>query len=554
MPRFFSRLNTYWPRAREDAGQSLIMALVVMLVLVVSATTVTALIASNQNTSGRERQALRAFTAGEAGLDLAANAAVAAGSGGGPFAGAPVIDGSSVTWSATWSAANSTWTLNASAVSPNGKVTRVLQEKVSQQSSTGSVTIPAIYGYGFVMGGSPHTGSLTPDQVCQSPSASLPTTSFGGSGSITVPTWINGDVCITGGANPAIGNPSSGTIPVHIGGSLYVNGPNYAIGLPTGTAPGPVASVKVVGGCWSDFHGWQNPACDYTTVNANNGGSGVYASTYVPADPSPLPSKPAFTSDLAMWQNASPGPNYPCGASSTGTVPSNLFDTNAGSTSGPDSSLDSPAGTAKNLVQLLGTNAFDCITTTGGYPATCSVASPCELKWSPPAANGGIGQLTLNGTIFFDADLTMGGADYIKLMPNSYGSIYMDGSFSLTSDASICMDATTCNYALWSPDTDSTDPNIFFAAFNRSNATYGINMQNNSRFEGIVFTNGGFYLSNSSTMAGSVFADYATVAGAGTFQITNNVPTGTVGTVGSTSTTWAVSPGSWRECPQSGCS
>ena len=55
-------------------------------------------------------------------------------------------------------------------------------------------------------------------------------------------------------------------------------------------------------------------------------------------------------------------------------------------------------------------------------------------------------------------------------------------------------------------------------------------------------------------MAGSVFADYGTVAGAGAFNITNTPPTGAPGTIGTTTATWVVAPHSWRECPVTGCS
>ena len=189
--------------------------------------------------------------------------------------------------------------LNTSATSPNGQVMRNLQEvivpKTVDQFTTTAVTNPfttvrstssvttgfvttvsqpsPFWGYGFIMGGSPSNqpagswcGSVTP-------SPTSPLTLFGGSGLISVPTWITGDVCITGGANPAIGNPASGpTIPVHIGGSLAVNGPNYAVGTPSSL----VRSADITA-CWSDFHGWHNVACSSTTQNANNGGSGVYA-------------------------------------------------------------------------------------------------------------------------------------------------------------------------------------------------------------------------------------------------------------------------------------
>src|SRR5262249_38260636 len=149
--------------------------------------------------------------------------------------GSATVDSSTTNWSAVYSAgaggAVGVWKVASTAVSPSGEVKRVLQQTL-QPCTTCTTTVQAnpVYGYGFVMGGAPHTGSLTPDQTC----ALATTTTFGGSGQITVPTWINGDVCVTGGANPAIANPTSGSpITAHIGGALYVNGPDYAVGTPS---------------------------------------------------------------------------------------------------------------------------------------------------------------------------------------------------------------------------------------------------------------------------------------------------------------------------------
>ena len=46
---------------------------------------------------------------------------------------------------------DSQWTLTSTTISPNGKVTRVLQEKM--QSKTIPGTPATFWGYGFVMGG-----------------------------------------------------------------------------------------------------------------------------------------------------------------------------------------------------------------------------------------------------------------------------------------------------------------------------------------------------------------------------------------------------------------
>ena len=60
-------------RLADERGQSLILALVVLLVLTISAGAVAQLMTSNQNISNNERQGVQAFNGGEAGLDVAAN-------------------------------------------------------------------------------------------------------------------------------------------------------------------------------------------------------------------------------------------------------------------------------------------------------------------------------------------------------------------------------------------------------------------------------------------------------------------------------------------------
>jgi hypothetical protein len=615
--------------ARGERGQALVLAILVMLVLIIGATAVAGLVASNETNAGRERSSSQALSAGEGGLDLAANAvstataAQLASNAGVHYPASvdqygykieywfcPVTGGTPACPTVNPAYPSGSYFVNSSTTSPDGKVTRVLQEvivpksedswtqtsqtnpytatttstSVSTNTTSGTTTYsvtntstPATFwGYGFVMGGSPHTGTLTPDQVCQSPSVSLPTSSFGGSGAISVPTWINGDVCITGGANPAIGNPPTGSaIPVHIGGSLYVNGPNYAIGTPTSKI-----SQADITACWSGFgsgfgHGGVNVACSNNTNNGNNGGSGVYATSFTAGGIGVTPPTIPSSTENSLWSSATFGPkNTTC--TTSGTLPANLFDNNAGSTTAPDTSLG-----LKNLNTLLGTTAFDCVSGTA------------ELKWTP----GAIGTLYVsNATVFFDANLTMAGADYIKLAPGSNGSIYVDGYFQLTNDASICAyySGTTCTPATdgWSPGgsgSHATDPVVFFGVYNRSGQQYGVDLEGNSNIEGIVLTNGGFYLSNSAELSGSIFATYGTVNGAGTFLVTGSVPAGAIGgttTTVSTSTStfastgystnvstgfstgtttvdtgtlstwtssWNVAAGSWRQCPIAGC-
>ena len=530
---------------RDESGIALVLAVLSLMVLVISSVTVVTLVTTNEDQAGTQRQAARALTAGEAGLDLAANAVGGAGTQT-SLSGSSTVDGNSVTWTAaktTPATGTPYWTLTATAVSANGKVTRVVQEQMQQTSAPTTLSIPAIYGYGFVMGGAPsptqYTTNTAVDNYCSTGNA---VTIFGGSGAITVPTWINGDFCASGGSNPAIGNlTSSSPIAVHIGGTMYdQQGPTCVIGAAAGICgnQGPVASVKILGGCWN-HHAAAKVPCDSNSQTAVNGGSGVYATNFTPTDPVPAPSKPVFdaATEQTEYNTASPGPKNACGAGSSGSPPANLFDNNT--------TLDGSLGTM-DFATHMGAGTWVCKTSTG------------ELDWSWSGINGSVATLGLQGTVFFDGSFTLNGGDLIKWATNSRGNIYIDGTVTMSNNSAMCatISSNACNLsAAWDPNNVPSDPLIFFAAYNRQGANFGWTMTGAAGFEGILYTNGGFSLGNGTSTEGSVFADWGSVIGNGKFYVTNTPPTGALGVTGSSGTpTFAVAPRTWRECPVAGCS
>ena len=534
--------------AASEVGQTLVLAMVVMFVLSIAAATAAKLISSHQAVSTVERQGAQAFTGGEAGLDLAANQVQSLDSAGTVAVGnvrtaTTNVAGNTVTWTAVKSA-TSQWTLKSTTTSPNGRVIRSLQEEMQATVTVGGPA--SIWGYGFVTGnGAP--GSVTPEAIaCGQGSNPLPatTTVFAGSSSITVPVWIDGDVCISSGGDPAIGNPAgcintvqtggNGTvptcaIPVHIGGTLYSENVKCDIGSDNPScagSPNYVASafIKVC------VNGTTVP-CDNNRVTTQHGGSGVYASSFTAPEPTPTPAKPVLDSatESGLYASASPGPKNPCGAGSTGTVPSNLFDNNT--------SMDTSLGSV-NFLTLLGSSPFDCVT-----PA------PGELKWTPST-----GVLKVEGTVFIDASLYLNrNSDTIRWDPASNGSIYLNGTFSLSHNASICA-TVAC-----SPGADGWDPTagpfVFLSAYNGgSNTTDGFTMSQNAIFEGEGYTNGGFTMDTTSSYAGSIFADYANVTGNGFFAVSGTPPNGSLGSK-TTRTSWSVAPRTWRQCAiTTGCS
>ncbi len=547
-------------RLVDERGQSLVLALIVLLVLTISAGAVAQLMTSNANTSNRERQGVQAFGGGEAGLDTAANWVVLHDAGNvlpvnpttPAWSQTDTIAGNTVSWK-TFKVSTGQWKINSTTVSPNGKVTKVLEEQL--QATPGGQP-STFWGYGFVMGGQSNPGGYTPNQICDNHLGPDKPTVFGGSGTVNVPVWTAGDICTSGGDSP-IRNPTTGSpITVHVGGFVYgYNGPRYIVGAPGNK----VANFEAIGGCY-DTHtnsGQLPLACDQGGDATSGGGnSGIYSNAFTATTQVVTPPSLSAAEELALYNSASPGPMHPCTpALSSGTWPTNLFDS-TGSTV-PDTSL----GT-RNLMTGLGTNAFVCRTSSG------------SIAWKPAQYNGDPSCLHIVGTVFLDGSYTLDSAKYIRIdtdgsnfcgdgtagNPVTYpdgasnGSIYIDGTFAMSSDASICAPVDFGSGKCTIPATGATIPNVFWSFFNRAQTIPAVSMSNNTSFEGSAFINGKFDLTGGcscSAIGGSIFAQYASITGGTSFSVSTAVPQGSIGSAGTSS--WQVAPRTWRQCPISGC-
>ena len=370
-------------RLQDERGQTLVLALIVLLVLTISAGATAQLMTSNQNVSSNERQGVQAFTGGEAGLDVAANWVVTNDAGstlpvGQTQSGTTTVAGNNISWTAQ-KMSSAQRKVTSTTHSPNGKATRVLQEQLQSKQVPG--TPAAFWGYGFVMGGAPTPGGYNPAQICDSGLGPDKPTVFGGSGTVNVAVWIAGDVCLSGGDSP-IRNPTTGPpVSVHIGGFIHgYNGPSYLVGAPANN----VANFEAVGGCYDKHtNSGQLPlACD-TGGDATSGGgnSGIYSSGFAAVTQTVSPPSLTSAQESAESAAASPGPKNPCTpALSAGTWPTNLFDNASGAGS---TAADTSLGT-QNLITALGPNAFVCRTSGG------------TLAWSPPV--GGKACLHVTGS------------------------------------------------------------------------------------------------------------------------------------------------------------
>lgn len=502
------------------------MAISIVGVLAISTATTIQIVQAGQTSSSRERQGTRALSTAEAGLDealhtIGANDPNATQPTGSTVAStAYSFDSGSGTYSATKNADGS-WSVTAVATSPNGNVTRRLQTTVDpHQTTTGSAVSP-VYGYGFFMA----------DPTADCTVVAGTGNSIGNSAKVTVPVYLASSLCLSGGGAPLIANPASPApkITLYIGGKLQVSGNSSPIGQ-SGAAT-QLLKATIVGGCQVSFHGWQNMICS-TQGNPTSGtGSGVWADTY---SSTPLAlAKPTVgaTEADAAYANAAPGPKNPCGVGST--VGPLRFDS-VGSVT-----RDTSLGTVR-LLEITGSsgagNNFDC----KFYDASNNLIGRLAYTFGSP------GSLTVLGTIFIDGNLSFTGADSAVYTGN--GTIYVNGTVSFSNGARLCgaaMVSGKCS-GNWDPTANSLE----IVAVNAGNVSPGWSMAGDSEMEGTAYTNGKYVSGNSAWVQGPVIADSGTLSGDTKFKAIATPPPGAPGaSTLSTITKWAVSPGSWRECP-----
>ena len=510
-------------RLRNEDGIALIMAIGIVLVLAISSAAAIELVRSNEVSSGHERQVARALSVAEAGLEKGSqtvvgadpNATVSTGSTLGPSS--YTLDGSSGQWSAAKNS-DGTWTVSALAYSPNGTVQRRVQQKLKANTIVGTAIDP-VYAWGFFMG---------------DPSADCTTLSTGGntignSAKVTVPIYIASSLCLSGGGSPLIAEPgtSIGTVPLYVGGKLRVEGNSS----PVGTSTQPIQSATIVGGCQTYFKKkWKDVICSTPGVPTNGTGSGVWAQTYSSTPTAITKPTVGATEANAAYQTAAPGPKNPCGAGST--VGPLKFDSTGSTT------RDTSLGTVR-LLYLSGSwgsaNNFDCRFYDGSGNLTG------RLAWT----FGQPGSLIVQGKIFIDGNLDFQGAD--QAVYSGSGTIYVNGTVTFANGARLCgttMSGSSCS-GNWDPATNSLE----IVAVNAGNVDPGWNMGGDSQFEGIAFTNGRYVSGNSAWTEGPVIADSGDLSGDTKFKKINGTPPGAPGSSSTSSTTWGVLQGSWRQCP-----
>jgi len=399
MARVMARL-----RLRNEDGIALMMALATLTVLTIVATTSLTVATRSSAHAGTDRAAVLAQALAEAGLNNAMSVLA------NPTNNAmnstllpsrtTQYQAGSVTWSGTLDTIAAMWTLTATGVARGapgtaGTRSRKLTSKVPVYPSLSQPLNNPAWNYVYSRG----TGA-----ACD--------TTLGNSVDVKSPFYVEGNLCLQNTATI-----SAGPVVVHGGVTMSQNANRI------GSSSVPVSEVRIKNGCKYTNNALHTPCLNGA---GNAGGDNVWA-TSLRSDPTPVNAPVPLWDD--WYQNANPGPYYPC-TTTSGTPPT--FDTDQGT---------SPDITKRNA------SVASVFNFTPGVSYTCKTAMG-ELSW-----NASTKVLTANGTIFIDGSATVNNGAINSY--TGYATIYLSGTL-LIKNSSLCalLNAakTACTTAGWDPN------------------------------------------------------------------------------------------------------
>jgi Tfp pilus assembly protein PilX len=381
-------------RLRDERGFTLVLTLAALLVLSLTAAAVVTATAVNHRSSLRSSQAEKAFALAQQGLAYAE----------GRLYTSPQTASSVLVPGTTIAPTDDVGTIHYSGTLCTPTTTPSCDPKVW-----------TLYGTGTVDGvARTVSAQVTIPQVTTTYSTTTPVvtsdasmwnyvyvdggggcTSISGNLTFNVPLYTHGCLYLSG-------NVKFTGSDLEVGGALSVSG-----SAKIGSSGAPISRLNVAGAC--------TPApCDgsHDPIWVNVPGVG---NTLTPTIAKP-------TVDLAgSYASANPGPTNPCPTGSN--VPANFFDN--------DAALNRSDGSA---------NLFP-----SGKPYDCKVGSN-ELRWD------GAGNLYVDGTFYFDGDLTMNAGTHVVY--SGKGTIYFTGTIALSGNANLC-GVSGCSAAGWQPDTNA---------------------------------------------------------------------------------------------------
>jgi hypothetical protein len=495
---------------RSESGQSLLLALIFMSALSITIGALVSFTTTSENSFGRDRQSTRAFQTAEAGVSDAIAAITASSydqndtvSVGQTVTGSipATFEGSTGSYSATKYAASSPqctpaegasqnpcWVITGTATSPDGKVTRSVQQTIYYNQSIKDDS--KVYDYGLYVdnGNGPCVDTHgTPDMIINN-------------------MFISGCYAPKGGAviRPASNNT----------GSAYVGG----LFSPTGNST--IGSTSYYYGI-AHMHGCSGGTC-------GQAGSGVYA-TQVDSTGTQLQRPQMIGPNIYTYGKSEGQPGDPTVLSwnsASVCTPANAFKLdNNGS---PDRSVSGAQ------FMPAGSGVFSCTV----FDSNGNVVGSISRNSS--------GTVDIEGTLFVDGDLDVSNSGNYT----GNGTIYVNGVVTGSSNIQICGPASGpgtlgvdhgCS-TKWDPSVGQ----LAIGVINPLGSPTGFQRNGQGEIDATVIVNKGYTDIGGTVIAGSVIADSADIGGSSGLVATTNYPSGAPTKIIVTSG-WTQQPGSWKQ-------
>ena len=505
-------------RLSDERGIALIMALGFMAVMAISTAAIATLVTSNEKAFSRDREETRALNIAEAGvndglayinenvsdLGLPANTQV-------PSSGwqTRAYDGGSFRWRATKLSQDAasglgTWVVTAVGTSPTGAVSRQVSIKTTATTTSTSFSASQAWTYGLFVASPSGCANML------------------GSVAVTMRVYIQGDLCMNGGAS--IANPPSGSkVSVFVGGTLTISG-----GPTIGASANRISNFTSVGGCKSGS-AFSPTFCGSGTTPPGGSTSKVWADTYNTAQPAitkPL-IYPAAIYTSGDWRNP---------VCSTGSF---TFDT------------DTVRNTSVGNFTLMPSSSFDCTVYTNSSHTTVRG----RLAW-----NNSTKVLTAQGTVFVDGNLRVTGGSGSYLAPELPGqgkgaTLYVNGTVTSSGNSTLCGPGATPSGSACTGLWDASDGEaLAIVAVNAGGASVGWSMTGNAEWNVISYVVGEYDDGGTAHVTGPIITDKAKVHGTPDTTDVLDPPDGAPGSAYTTqSAAWGTTlNGSWTQTPVGG--
>ncbi len=460
---------------RQENGMALVMALGMLAVLTIVATTLISYTTSNARTAAYSDTKQKTYAAAEAGVNSAVailglstnnaldpcllhpptNPSGYTCTSHTPFS--TTYDGGTVSWYGTLDQTAQLWTVYATASFPNptgpsaAPVTRTLRAMVPITANQNDPANTAIWNYII----STKTSNSTTCDV-----------TLANSVQIDEPLYVAGNLCMNNTAQ--VLQPSTTTpVKLMVLGKLIQMSPQNSVG----TLAQPIYEANVGGGC-----GALVTLPSHTCTVADK----VYASTLLnTASPIALP----VVDDANAYLSAKPGPRNPCSVTS-GTAPTWDNDSTLDLTSYPNGSVP----TTFNLTP--GSN-YTC-QATDGFGNIVG-----QLDW-----NNTTKTLTIKGKMYIDGSVYSDNG-VVNLYSGS-ATLFLSGTFSITNSTKFCGSTAgaACDFSNWAPNSNM----LIVVAHGNNGSGYSVSMANSTKWQGGFFATNGIDLGQSSIDEGPMFA------------------------------------------------